>query len=130
RVRSLFIGPHLPEALHEGLLEMVRLAYAERTRRLKEVIEKIALGGRPEYAGRWSSMEDSLQKLYDAEGDERERDMFMAKIQESASTTGHDYVKTIQALKPEDAAQGSSWLQGIVDRAAAIGVAPGTGDTT
>ena len=71
-----------------------------------------------------------LQKLYDAEGDERERDMFMAKIQESASTTGHDYIKAIQALKPEDAAQGSSWLQGIVDRAAAIGVAPGTGDTT
>jgi UDP-N-acetylglucosamine/UDP-N-acetylgalactosamine diphosphorylase len=129
-VRSMFVGPHFPEALHEGLLEMVRLACTERTRRLREVLDKIALGGRPEYAGRWSSMEDSLQKLFDDGGDEREREMFMTKVQKSASAAGHDYVKTIQALKPEDAALGSAWLQGIVDRAAAIGVAPGTGDTT
>jgi UDP-N-acetylglucosamine/UDP-N-acetylgalactosamine diphosphorylase len=130
RVRSMFVGPHFHEALHEGLLEMVSLAYAERTRRLKEVIEKIALGGSPEHAQRWTTMEAGLQKLFDDEGDERERDMFIVNVQNLASINGYDYIKTIQALRPEDAASGNAWLQGIVDRAAAIGRATGGGGAT
>jgi hypothetical protein len=109
---------------------MVSLACAERTRRLKEVIEKIALGGSPEHAQRWTTMEAGLQKLFDDEGDERERDMFIVNIQNSASINGYDYIKTIQEFRPEDAASGSAWLQGIVDRAAAIGRTTGGGGAT
>jgi UDP-N-acetylglucosamine/UDP-N-acetylgalactosamine diphosphorylase len=128
-VRAMFVGPHFPETLHAGLLEMVSLSYAERTRRLKEVIDKIALGGSPEHAERWPSMEAGLQKLFDDEGDEREREMFMTKVQKSTSVSGSDYIKSIQTLTPEDAALGSAWLQGIVDRAAAIGRTTGGGGT-
>jgi hypothetical protein len=56
--------------------------------------------------------------------------MFIVNIENLASANGYDYIKTIQALRPEDAASGSAWLQGIVDRAAAIGRTTGGGGAT
>ena len=122
-VRSMFVGPHFPQALHEGLLEMTDLALAERIRRLKEVVTKIAAGGNPAYGERWPLLEVGLRSLSAYEGDERRRESFQECIHSLASTTGYDYIKTIQSVKTTDAEAGTAWLQGIVDRAASIGAA-------
>jgi len=122
-VRSMFVGPNFPEALHEGLLEMTDLALAERIRRLKEVVTKIAAGGNPGYGERWTLLEAGLKSLVAYEGDERGRENFQKSIHSLASTSGYDYIKTVQSVSTTDAEAGTAWLQGIVDRAAAIGPA-------
>ena len=122
-VRSMFVGPNFPEALHEGLLEMTDLALAERIRRLKEVVTKIAAGGNPAYGERWTLLEAGLKSLVAYEGDERGRENFQKSIHSLASTSGYDYIKTVQSVSTTDAEAGTAWLQGIVDRAAAIGTA-------
>jgi hypothetical protein len=122
-VRSMFVGPHFPEGLHEGLLEMTDLALAERIRRLKEVVTKIAAGGKPAYGERWPLLEVGLRNLSAYEGDARRRESFQKSIHSLASTTCYDYIKTIQSVTIADAEGGTAWLQGIVDRAASIGAA-------
>jgi hypothetical protein len=128
-VRSMFVGPDFPRALHEGLIEMIDLAYGERIVRLKEVLYKIVASGSQIYEGRWSAMEGGLEKVSAEEGDARLRDNLLRNIQKLTSTYCNNYIKVVQSLDPAVAADGTAWLQGIVDRAAAIGESPKNGST-
>ena len=90
---------------------------------------KIAAGGNPAYGERWPLLEVGLRNLGAYEGDERRRQSFQKRIHSLASTTGHDYIKTIQTMSTTDAEGGAAWLQGIVDRAATIGTAAVAGSS-
>jgi hypothetical protein len=43
------------------------------------------------------------------------RDQFLEFIRQGISTFGQDYIRVIQGLDPADSAQGTRWLQGIID---------------
>ena len=62
RVRSLFVGQRFPETLLAGLLENSRLAVAERTRRLKELGDKMAQSGDGAFSERWPALDEALHR--------------------------------------------------------------------
>jgi UDP-N-acetylglucosamine/UDP-N-acetylgalactosamine diphosphorylase len=128
-VRSMFIGREFPPALHEGLIEMVELAYKERTRRLKEVLEKIVDSGSASYAVRWPAIEAGLVTAATDERDPDRLQRLKQIIESGIATIGKDYVSVVRSISPSDAIEGAAWLQGIVDRVAAI-AAPEKGGGT
>jgi UDP-N-acetylglucosamine/UDP-N-acetylgalactosamine diphosphorylase len=123
-VRGRFVGKRFPEALHQGLLGNVDLATAERMRRLKELAGKLADAGDQKLHERWPAVEAALSAQRENAGDRRMREPFLEKAASAISRSGKDYITVIRALSPEEAAQGTAWLQGIVDEAVAAALKP------
>ena len=63
-----------------------------------------------------SDLKDLLDLLKTEKGDAGQRDFFLEKVQKGIEKIGPDYISVIQELPPPDAAIGTKWLQGIVDR--------------
>jgi bifunctional UDP-N-acetylglucosamine pyrophosphorylase / glucosamine-1-phosphate N-acetyltransferase len=117
-VRALFICEEFPKTLLEGLLCIVNSAIGERTRRLKELSEKLQAGGDSSLADAWPAIEEELTVQQGCGGDQQLGDSFKAKMIATIGRTGKDYLSAIKALKAEEAELGTAWLQEIVDAAA------------
>jgi UDP-N-acetylglucosamine/UDP-N-acetylgalactosamine diphosphorylase len=124
RVRSLFVGQKFPETLLAGLLENSRLAVAERTRRLKELGDKMAQSGDSSLSERWPALDEALHSRLDREGDLRVCEAFLEAMTSMLSRAGKDYLAVIKALSPQASGQGTAWLQGIVDETVAAALKP------
>jgi UDP-N-acetylglucosamine/UDP-N-acetylgalactosamine diphosphorylase len=118
-VRSLFFSEKYPEPLHAGTLDNLDQALDERVRRLKELAEKLAESGDPKLHERWPVIEEILGAQRENTGDDRLRESFLEKAASVISRSGKDYITVIKALSPEEARQGTAWLQEIVDEATA-----------
>jgi hypothetical protein len=124
RVRSLFVGQRFPETLLAGLLENSRRVVAERTRRLKELGDKMAQCGDSSLSNRWPAMDEALHSRLGSEGDLRLCDSFLEAITSLLGREGKDYLAVIKALSPQATEQGTAWLQGIVDDTVAAALKP------
>ncbi|MCK5416915.1 MAG: hypothetical protein KAI93_00375, partial [Desulfobacterales bacterium] len=65
---------------------------------------------------RGSDLKDLFERLKSEKGDAGQRDSFLKIVHTGIEETGLDYISVIQGLAPSDAAIGTQWLQGIVDR--------------
>ena len=124
RVRSLFVGQRFPETLLAGLLENSRLAVAERTRRLKELGDKMAQSGDGAFSERWPALDEALRRRLDSAGDPRMCESFLEAVTSMLGCEGKDYLAVIKALSPQATEQGTAWLQGIVDDTVAAALKP------
>jgi UDP-N-acetylglucosamine/UDP-N-acetylgalactosamine diphosphorylase len=134
-VRSQFISEDFTKPLLAGLEEKLNRAISERINRLAALRNKIQTppemetkkGGKPEnsspamkqkqdWVTQWPRMKDLLNQSRAETGEARDRDPFLENIRKGIKKNGLDYISVIQGLPPSDAAIGTRWLQGIVDR--------------
>ncbi len=113
-VRSQFISDDFSEALFDGLKEKLDMGINERIKQLKKLCERLNT-----IAGRWPEMEESISIGQNEQGDTVLRDAFLEKIHNSISNIGKDYITVIKELHADEAAQGTRWVQGIVDHISA-----------
>jgi len=114
-VRSLFVGERFPEPMLAGLKMNVQRAVDERTKRLKQLGEKMAASGDPSLFERWPAIEQVLAARNEHRGNDRLRESFQKKTSGAIEFAGKDYIALIKGLSAEDSAQGTAWLQGIVN---------------
>lgn len=132
-VRSQFIGSDFPEQLFQGLLGTLDIAIDERIKRLKQLSEKmpysisaykkIAKAGASEKLllqkqqifEKWPDIEASLAALKGYQGKIAIRDSFLASVSDRIQSDESDYIATIKSLTETQKAEGTAWLQGIVD---------------
>jgi hypothetical protein len=69
-----------------------------------------------EWVTQWPRMKDLLNQSRAEPGEASDRDAFLENVQKGIKKDGLDYISVIQGLPPSDAAIGTQWLQGIVDR--------------
>lgn len=144
-VRSQFVSKNFPTALLSGLQDKLTLGIDERLRRLMDLSRRMpgktvdskhpsdagdpvsGMSRHEELAERGQSLVALLDRLRGFTGDESIREPFLTQILHARGMAGDDYLKTIQSLKPPVKAQGTAWLQGIVDHVhqAASGCLPG-----
>ncbi|MEJ5359720.1 MAG: protein GlmU [Desulfobacterales bacterium] len=110
--RALFISGRFPEELHAGLLQTLESGIAERLKRLRQYLE---IADKREPLGRWPEFEAMFQKILERRGDPALRERFLEALSSRIDEAGKEYTKAIQALASEEAAIGTSWLQGLVD---------------
>jgi UDP-N-acetylglucosamine/UDP-N-acetylgalactosamine diphosphorylase len=134
-VRSQFISEYFPKPLLTGLEEKLNRAISERVNRLEALCDKIqislemetkkkgapersspALKQKQELVTRWPRMKDLLNQSRAETGEAGDRDAFLENVRKGIKKTGLDYISVIQGMPPSDAAIGTQWLQGIVDR--------------
>ncbi|MEJ2729485.1 MAG: protein GlmU [Deltaproteobacteria bacterium] len=134
-VRSQFISEYFTEPLLVGLEEKLNRAISERINRLEALCDKIQIslemeikkGGKPEspspalkqkqeWVTQWPRMQDLLNRGRTESGEASDRDAFLENVRKGIGKKGLDYISVIQGLTPSDAAIGTRWLQGIVDR--------------
>ena len=124
----------MSQKLYEGALEKLDMAIDERINRLKvlthkmpksaEHYEKILKGKdskvlvnqKKELFDNWQEIEDALFLFRKKLGGISERNAFLEKVARDRDKKGNDYIKVIQGLDKEWSAEGTSWLQGIVDK--------------
>jgi len=126
QVRSLFLSDRFPQALLEGLLYKVAMALAERIKRLEAVCQikpEAAPATEPsnsvkqarELFERWPELKAVLTAQPANAGAAELRDPFLESVRQGMAKFGPDYICVIQGLDPTDCAQGTRWLQGIID---------------
>ncbi len=137
-IRSLFFGPDaLEQALLKGALEKLDMALEERIKRLGAVAGKMGhsvleyrrmmgshasealIRQKQELSAQWGELEEALQSLVSAPGNDRERDSFIQALPDARQADSPDYVATIQGLSPEVRAMGTTWLNSIVNEVTA-----------
>jgi UDP-N-acetylglucosamine/UDP-N-acetylgalactosamine diphosphorylase len=134
-VRSQFISEYFTEPVLAGLEEKLNRAISERVNRLEALCNKIQIslemktkkGAKPqssspvlkqkqEWVTQWPRIKDLLNQSRAEPGEASDRDDFLENVQKGINKDGLDYISVIQGLPPSDAAVGTQWLQGIVDR--------------
>jgi len=133
-VRPLFVSPRFSQPLLDALFFNVNTAITERIARLEAFCDKLPasadiyresmddnsnsklLSQKNEIYQYRQNVKEVLQKCMDDNGEESSRDRFLEAVHSKSGQTGKDYIKTIQSVEPELKSQGTSWLQGIVDR--------------
>ena len=122
QVRGLFVSEDFPEALLSGLQLKLNRAITERMDRLDAFYRKMPTDAKAPENDQAALSQTSfdphhlLNRLKAEKGDVSERDSFLRKIHKGITKAGPDYISVIQALSISDAAIGTRWLQGIVDR--------------
>jgi UDP-N-acetylglucosamine/UDP-N-acetylgalactosamine diphosphorylase len=133
-VRSRFMrGDPMGEMLYEGVLDKLDMALNERIKRLKTLSEKmsesakryrsVVKGGvseeflrqKQELFERWQQVEAVFASSREDPGDHSCREPFLEQIERAVGEKGPDYVGVIQGLDATWSAEGTRWLQGIVD---------------
>ncbi len=133
-VRSRFMrGPSMGEMLYEGVLDKLDMALNERIKRLKALSGKMSesakryqsvmkgkvseklLRQKQELFDRWQEVEAVFAKSREDAGDPSCREPFLEHIERAVREKGSDYVGVIQGLDATWSAEGTRWLQGIVD---------------
>ena len=133
-VRSRFMrGNSMGEMLYEGLLDKLDMALNERIKRLKALSDKMPesvkryrsvmkgkaseelLRQKQEFFDRWEQVEAVFADSRENPGDPSCREPFLEQIERGTREKGSDYVGVIQGLNAAWSAEGTRWLQGIVD---------------
>jgi UDP-N-acetylglucosamine/UDP-N-acetylgalactosamine diphosphorylase len=133
-VRSLFMrGDPMGEMLYEGVLDKLDMALNERVKRLKALSDKMPdsskryrkviqgevseelLRQKQELFDRWQEVEAVFADSREDPGDRSSREPFLEQIERAIREKGSDYVGVIQGLDAGWSAEGTRWLQGIVD---------------
>jgi UDP-N-acetylglucosamine/UDP-N-acetylgalactosamine diphosphorylase len=114
-VRSLFVGERFPGPLLAGLTLNMQKAVDERTKRLKELGDKMAASGDTSLCERWQAVEQVLTARNEHSGNDRLRESFLEKTSKAIASAGKDYIAVIKSLSAEESGEGTAWLQGIVD---------------
>ena len=133
-VRPLFISHRFSQPLLDALIFNVNAAITERMSRLEAFCEKLPVSAeiyrksiddnpnsklltqKDELFQHWPAIKDVLHEIMQANGEDDVRDSFLKAVQLKLEQTDMEYIKTIQLLEPEVKAQGTTWLQGIVDK--------------
>jgi hypothetical protein len=69
-----------------------------------------------EFAAKWPRMKDHFLEALKEEGDERAKETILTGVDRSTAEHGARYLEVIKGLDDNEAALGTGWLQGIVDR--------------
>jgi bifunctional UDP-N-acetylglucosamine pyrophosphorylase/glucosamine-1-phosphate N-acetyltransferase len=136
-VRRSFPGdPEMGDALHQGALEILEAAMAERLTRFKALADKMGkslelgerflpgetrgeiLGLQREFLERWPELEARLTDRREEEAGRKERDGFLANMAPAREAQGSDYIRAIRSLDRDVSALGTLWLQRVVDAVA------------
>ncbi len=132
-VRTRFISDDFPEPLFVGLKEKLSMAIDERTKRFKDLCDKMQdTAASDQYAANDKPslivarqkhelyrmrirLEESFVELRDNAGDQALRNVFLERIDTGIKKWGKDYITVIKGLESKDSKTGTMWLQGIVD---------------
>jgi bifunctional UDP-N-acetylglucosamine pyrophosphorylase / glucosamine-1-phosphate N-acetyltransferase len=117
-IRSQFTGPEFPPALFSGLCETLENCIAERIRqigRLSRIIQESQKEPH-ELVARWPDLEASLKRADSVEGNRPLQESFAAIIEHAIGERGRSYLDVVKSLTPEQAAQGTQWLESIVSQ--------------
>lgn len=122
-IRSLFIGPEMPQALFDGLKSILGSIITERIAQLKKLARKLELPGsdkglRFELSSGWPKIESVLEDLKSYEGPPDLRDRFIFIMERHILIEGPSYLTVIKALAPLESSTGQEWLESIVHRVA------------
>ena len=134
RVRSQFFGGDpMGQMFYEGVLDKLDMAINERIERFRAFVQKMPesaekyrkimkeggnerlLRQKEELFDRWQDVEATLAKSRDEAGDSSHSEPFLERINDLIKEKGCDYVAVIQGLDKSWSANGTKWLQGIVD---------------
>jgi UDP-N-acetylglucosamine/UDP-N-acetylgalactosamine diphosphorylase len=132
-VRRLFVGDRLPEALHQGLVDTLKTAIIERTKRFIDFCEKLKRSEKLYRQQMGDNASDKLiqqkKELYSQRhlaGEQIDAWLesieilgsqdFFSIIGKRIDRIGPNYIDVIQNLVPDETAMGSLWLQQIVDQ--------------
>ncbi len=134
KVRPLFFGGSpMGEMLHAGVLEKLDMAVRERVERFKALAQKMPesveryrqitkeppneklLRQKQELFQRWQDLEAVFEGHLEDPGDPSLREPFLEALTRQISEAGADYLAVIQGLDAAWSANGTKWLQGIVD---------------
>ncbi len=110
-VRSLCVSGPFSKALHEGLMEKVKMALQERIRRLQDYLMKTA-EKKPHPP--WEAVEEALEGLRAFKGAPERMEAFLEAFEASMRHHDRGYVAAIQGLSGKDTDTGTAWLQEIV----------------
>ena len=133
-VRSqFFVGDSMGKILFEGLLGKLDMALGERIKRFKDLARRMPgsakmyrkimkdkaneklLKQKEELFDRWQALEAVFAKSLGDRGDSPRRGPFLEQIDKLIKEKGCDYVAVIHGLDARWSAEGTHWLQGIVD---------------
>jgi len=133
-VRSRFMkGDPMGEMLYEGVLDKLDMALNERIKRFKALSGKMPesakryrsvmkgqvseelLRQKQELFDRWQEVEAVFANSRKDSGDPSCREPFLEQIERAVREKGSEYVGVIQGLDATWSAEGTRWLQGIVD---------------
>ncbi|MFO7557856.1 MAG: protein GlmU [Desulfobacterales bacterium] len=119
-VRSEFVTDDFPEELLNGLKEVLGMNIKERIKRLRDLPNIIHNADcsdlrSEELRKNWSEIESCFDSFYNFIGEEDILENLKTRLEKNGGFKNKEYIRAIQALKPEDAAIGSNWLQGIID---------------
>ncbi|MCB2149559.1 MAG: protein GlmU [Deltaproteobacteria bacterium] len=131
-VRRQFVGERFTQPLYEGLIDILRLAIDERVNRFIVFCEKLEVSKNlyRQQMGDNASANLILQKEQLVENRERVDDLvrrflnriesyenkaFLSIINRKIDSIGPTYIDVIKSLDPDEALQGTVWLQQIVD---------------
>ena len=134
-VRSMFISQRYPDALAFGLSDTLEAAIDERIKQFKGFCLKMPASMEMLTAGATAAstgIQAQQQELYDRHtdvvyalqngreftGDVGTRDRFLENVNTLIQTNGNDYLAIIKELNESDQANGTKWLQSVVDQAA------------
>lgn len=121
RVRAQFVGPAMPLPLFEGLKATLQDAIDERILQLGRLGEKLAgkeASDAPaeEFAARWPKISEQLDELRKFEGESDAPERFLVVLDQQITHCGKDYLAVIKQLDSFQAALGTRWLSGIVQK--------------
>lgn len=132
-VRRQFISEAFPAELHEGIVETLQVAIAERIRRLEEFADKMTesiqlyqktagsnaserlIRQKEELTNRWSDLRSLLETGMDEGKAFPEKNEFLETIAQDVRRHGTDYLRVIQSIDATNAELGTRWLRQIVD---------------
>jgi UDP-N-acetylglucosamine/UDP-N-acetylgalactosamine diphosphorylase len=132
-VRGLFISKDFPLELLIGLQEKMNCAISERITRFEALANKLqssvsaqknnksiqpsgVSSQKQELFQRWSDLKVLFERLKSEKGDADHRNSFLETVHTGIEKADLDYISVIKGLAASDAAIGTQWLQGIVDR--------------
>lgn len=128
-VRRMFISERFPEMLWKGLIATLDRGLDERFKRLRAYMEK---PGNPDNLQQLNDFEKKLMDRNRDRGDLAQRDVFLEHLTEQKNGQGDaglqegpgfrrddgiEYIDTIKGFNAEMRAEGTHWLQSIVDEA-------------
>lgn len=112
-IRSMFISENFPEPLLYALKENISIAVLERIEKLEVFFYKIM--ETTDLSLNWNKV-DAYFKNLTYKGDPALREAFIGKISSAIEKKGNNYLTVIKGLENKEAAMGTMWLQGIIDK--------------
>ena len=121
QVRRDFVGPQLPLAVWQALIDNLDLALDERIQRLEQLGTKIHTPAEPDadpiYRRAWPAVVQTPADLRtEPPPGDGDRDRFIEALAAARNDCGGDYIETIHTLPDKARDAGRTWLQRIVDR--------------